>query len=314
MSRSLRIIFAGTPDFSAYHLKILLLSGYKIVGILTQPDRPAGRGYKLVKSSVKIIAEQHQIPIFQPQSLKCIKHQNFISNLNPDVIVVVAYGLILPKIILSIPKLGCINIHASLLPRWRGAAPIQRSLCAGDTITGITIIKMNENLDAGSVIYKLICLITDTDTTNSLSKKLAFLGVQGMLETLKNLVKGTVKYKIQNEDQATYAKKLSKKEGQLNWFLPAIQLDRHIRAFNPKPVCYFYINKKLVKVWKANVLLSSKYIKEGTIICVNKCGIQVATSNGILNIVQLQLEGKKIMSAQDVFNSRHKWLSPGCFL
>ncbi len=311
MSDPLRIIFAGTPDFAARHLKALLLSKHKILGVLTKPDSPNGRGNKLVPNSVKTLAEQHKLKVFQPKSLRTGEVSKLIADLNADVIVAVAYGLIFPKTVLSTPDLGCINVHASLLPRWRGAAPIQRSLLAGDNETGITVIQMDSGLDSGDMLYKSVCPIEATDTSASLYEKLAELGPTALLTTLQNLQKGTAKYEVQDETKVIYAKKLSKEEARLNWCLSAEQLERRIRAFNPWPISYFIIDKNPVKVWKADVLLEEERVDPGIIIRTNKDGIQVATSSGILNLSCLQLSGKKPMSARDLLNARRNWCIPG---
>ncbi|AEW44259.1 methionyl-tRNA formyltransferase [Serratia symbiotica str. 'Cinara cedri'] len=311
MPNSLRIIFAGTPYFATRHLKALLSSEHKIVGVLTKPDRPAGRGNKLTPSLVKVLAEQHQISVFQPKSLQSKKNQQLIIDLNADVIVVVAYGLILPEAVLDIPNLGCVNVHGSLLPRWRGAAPVQRSLWAGDKETGVTIIQMDAGLDTGDIINRIACPIETTDTSASLYNKLAECGSNCLLTTLQQLANGAVKRETQNKAQITYAKKLSKEEARLDWNLSAIQLERCIRAFNPWPISYFIMHEQPVKVWRASVLAKNTDAKPGTIIHADKQGIQVATANGILNLIQLQPAGKKPMSAQELLNSRRAWLTPG---
>ncbi|WP_159567619.1 methionyl-tRNA formyltransferase [Budvicia diplopodorum] len=311
MSEPLRIIFAGTPDFAARHLEALLLSHHKIVGVFTQPDRPAGRGNKLTPSPVKQLAEQHQLPVFQPKSLRPEENQDLVNQLNADIMVVVAYGLILPLAVLGMPRLGCINVHGSLLPRWRGAAPIQRSLWAGDTETGITIMLMDKGLDTGDMLHKLTCPILSDDTSASLYDKLAQLGPQALLNTLELLVSGLAVAEKQDDALANYADKLSKEEARLNWSLSAVQLERCIRAFNPWPVSYFMIDGQPVKVWAAQVINKSSNALPGTIIEASKSGIQVATSQGILNMTQLQPSGKKTMSAQDLLNSRREWFTIG---
>jgi len=311
VSKTLRIIFAGTPDFAARHLDALLSSGHQVVGVFTQPDRPAGRGKKLMPSPVKVLAEEHGIAVFQPSSLRPQENQQLVADLNADVMVVVAYGLILPKAVLDMPRLGCVNVHGSLLPRWRGAAPIQRSLWAGDVETGVTIMKMDVGLDTGDMLYKLSCPITADDTSATLYDKLADLGPQGLIETLQQLADNTAKPEVQDEAQVTYAEKLSKEEAQIDWSLPAAQLERNIRAFNPWPMSWMMIDEQPVKVWKASVIDCPVTAEPGTIIEANKQGIQVATSEGILNLESLQPAGKKAMSAQDLLNSRREWFIPG---
>lgn len=300
MSESLRIIFAGTPDFAARHLEALLSSSHEIVGVFTQPDRPAGRGKKLMAGPVKVLAEENGLPIFQPKSLRPVENQELVAALNADVMVVVAYGLILPEAVLAMPRLGCINVHGSLLPRWRGAAPIQRSLWAGDTQTGVTIMQMDKGLDTGDMLRKLTCPITAEDTSASLYDKLAQMGPQGLLATLSDLASGAVVPEKQDDAKATYAEKLSKEEARLDWMLSAVQLERCIRAFNPWPVSYFMIDDQPVKVWKASVLDQQSKAAPGTVLEAGKQGIQIATADGILNLEDLQPAGKKPMSAQDL--------------
>jgi len=311
VSKTLRIIFAGTPDFAARHLDALLSSGHKVVGVFTQPDRPAGRGKKLMPSPVKVLAEEHGLPIYQPASLRPQENQQLVADLNADVMVVVAYGLILPKAVLDMPRLGCVNVHGSLLPRWRGAAPIQRSLWAGDAETGVTIMKMDVGLDTGDMLYKLACPITNEDTSATLYDKLADLGPQGLIETLQQLADNTATPEVQDDALVTYAEKLSKEEAQLDWSLSAAQLERCIRAFNPWPMSWMMIDNQPVKVWKASVIDGDTSEEPGTIIEASKQGIQVATAKGILNLESLQPAGKKAMSAQDLLNSRREWFIPG---
>ena len=311
MSTSLRIIFAGTPDFAARHLDALLSSGHQVVGVFTQPDRPAGRGKKLMPSPVKVLAEEHGLPVFQPASLRPQENQQLVADLNADVMVVVAYGLILPKSVLDMPRLGCINVHGSLLPRWRGAAPIQRSLWAGDADTGVTIMQMDVGLDTGDMLYKLSCPITDEDTSATMYDKLAELGPKGLIDTLQQRADNRVQPEVQDEALVTYAEKLTKEEARLDWSLPAAQLERCIRAFNPWPMSWLEIDGQPVKVWQASVIAGPVNAAPGTIIEANKQGIQVATVEGILNLESLQPAGKKAMSAQDLLNSRREWFTPG---
>lgn len=313
MSEALNIIFAGTPDFAARHLDALLSSGHNVVGVFTQPDRPAGRGNKVTASPVKVLAEQHNLPVFQPKSLRPEENQQLIAALNADVMVVVAYGLILPAPVLAMPRLGCINVHGSLLPRWRGAAPIQRALWAGDDETGVTIMQMDVGLDTGDMLYKLACVIEPDDTSATLYNKLAVLGPEGMLATLSALAEGRAQPEVQDETQVSYAEKLSKEEARLDWQLSAAQLERCIRAFNPWPVSYFTVDDNSVKVWKATVLPHVNK-QPGEIVQADKKGIQIATGDGVLNMEELQPAGKKPMKAQDLLNSRREWFTPGNIL
>lgn len=313
MSAPLKIIFAGTPDFAARHLDALLASEHQVIGVFTQPDRPAGRGNKLTPSPVKVLAQAHDVPVFQPKSLKPEENQHLVAELQADIMVVVAYGLILPKAVLDMPRLGCINVHGSLLPRWRGAAPIQRSLWAGDRETGVTIMQMDVGLDTGDMLHKLACPIRPEDTSASLYDKLAQLGPQGMLDTLELLAKGHAQPEVQDEALVSYAEKLSKEEARLDWSLSAAQLERCIRAFNPWPVSYFLVDEQPVKVWQASVLPHQNK-QPGEIIHADKTGIQVATADGVLNLLSLQPAGKKAMSAQDLLNSRREWFTTGTIL
>ncbi|WP_337023694.1 MULTISPECIES: methionyl-tRNA formyltransferase [unclassified Pantoea] len=313
MSASLKIIFAGTPDFAARHLDALLASEHQVVGVFTQPDRPSGRGNKLTPGPVKVLAQAHDVPVFQPKSLKPEENQQLVADLQADIMVVVAYGLILPKAVLDMPRLGCINVHGSLLPRWRGAAPIQRSLWAGDSETGVTIMQMDVGLDTGDMLHKLSCPITPEDTSASLYDKLAELGPQGMLDTLDLLASGKAQPEVQDEALVSYAEKLSKEEARLDWSLSAAQLERCIRAFNPWPVSFFLIEDQPVKVWQASVLPHQNK-QPGEIIHADKNGIQIATADGVLNLLSLQPAGKKAMSAQDLLNSRREWFATGTLL
>lgn len=313
MSEALNIIFAGTPDFAARHLDALLSSGHNVVGVFTQPDRPAGRGNKVTASPVKLLAEQHNLPVFQPKSLRPEENQQLVAALKADVMVVVAYGLILPAPVLAMPRLGCINVHGSLLPKWRGAAPIQRALWAGDGETGVTIMQMDVGLDTGDMLYKLACAIEPDDTSATLYNKLAALGPEGMLATLSALAEGRAQPEVQDEALVSYAEKLSKEEARLDWQLSAAQLERCIRAFNPWPVSYFTVDDQSVKVWKATVLPHVNK-QPGEIVQADKKGIQVATLNGVLNIEELQPAGKKPMKTQDLLNSRREWFTPGNIL
>jgi methionyl-tRNA formyltransferase len=314
VSDSLRIIFAGTPDFAARHLDALLSSQHQVVGVFTQPDRPAGRGKKLMPGPVKVLAEDKGIPVFQPATLRKAENQQLVADLNADVMVVVAYGLILPQAVLDMPRLGCVNVHGSLLPRWRGAAPIQRSLWAGDAETGVTIMQMDIGLDTGDMLYKLSCPIEAEDTSGTLYDKLAGLGPQGLLDTLQQLANGTTKPEVQDEALVTYAEKLSKEEARINWNLSAAQLERCIRAFNPWPMSWLEIDGQPLKVWRASVISTQANSVPGTIVAASKQGIQVATADGILNLEELQPAGKKAMKAQDLLNSRREWFEPGTVL
>ncbi len=308
---NLRIVFAGTPDFAAKHLQALLDANLQVVGVYTQPDRPAGRGNKLTPSPVKTLAVEHGIPVFQPESFKNPDAQQELKTLNPDLMIVVAYGLLLPQQVLDIPRLGCINVHGSLLPAWRGAAPIQRAIWAGDHETGITIMQMDAGLDTGDMLHKVVCPITPEDTSASLYDKLAVDGPEGMLFTIRQLADGTAKPEKQNNELATYAKKLNKEEACIDWRQDAGFIERCIRAFNPWPVSYFRLADLNIKVWKAEILSGNTQLSPGTVIQASKAGLDIATGNGMLRIKQLQLPGKKAMAFADVLNARQDLFLPG---
>ncbi|PJG82329.1 methionyl-tRNA formyltransferase [Caviibacterium pharyngocola] len=313
--KPLKIIFAGTPDFAARHLQALIDSPHEIVAVYTQPDKPAGRGKKLQASAVKILAEQHQLPVYQPKSLRQEAAQAELNALNADVMIVVAYGLILPKAVLDAPRLGCLNVHGSLLPRWRGAAPIQRAIWAGDEQTGVTIMQMNEGLDTGDMLYKATCDIAPDETSASLYAKLAEIAPEALLRVLNGLENNEFPAEVQDENLTNYAEKLSKDEAKLNWNLSAQQLERCIRAFNPWPISYFTTddpqgNAQTLKVYQAEVLPHQDHAP-GTLIRADKNGIQIATAQGVLNLLQLQPSGKKPMAVKDLLNGRADWFQAG---
>lgn len=313
--KPLKIIFAGTPDFAAQHLQALLSSQHQVVAVYTQPDKPAGRGKKLQPSPVKQLAQANNLPVYQPKSLRKAEAQQQLQQIEADVMVVVAYGLILPKAVLDTPRLGCLNVHGSLLPRWRGAAPIQRAIWAGDKESGITIMQMNEGLDTGDMLYKVACPIDATETSASLYAKLAELGPKALIEVLDYLEAGKYPPEVQQDELSNYADKLSKEEAKLDWSLSAEQLERCIRAFNPWPISWFEVidnqqQKQTLKVYQATVL-PHQAVAAGTIVQANKQGIQIATANGVLNLTLLQPAGKKPMSAQDLLNGRSDWFVVG---
>jgi methionyl-tRNA formyltransferase len=302
LANSLRIIFAGTPEFAAKHLAALYASEHNIIAVYTQPDRHAGRGKKLMPSAVKLLALDHGTPIYQPASLKNEEAQQALASLNADIMIVVAYGLILPKPVLDTPKLGCLNVHGSLLPKWRGAAPIQRAIWAGDKFTGISVMQMDEGLDTGAVLLEKSMAIIGAATSASLYDDLAELGPQILLETLENLDNLTPT--VQNNDEATYAHKLSKEEARIDWTLDAQQLARNVRAFNPWPFVWFIHNEESIKVWQVEVVESFGELTEGTIANVDKNGIEVATGEHNLLLSIIQIPGKKAQTVADIINGK----------
>ncbi|WP_166422447.1 methionyl-tRNA formyltransferase [Paraglaciecola sp. 20A4] len=311
MKSGLNIVFAGTPEFAATHLAALIHSEHNVIAAYTQPDRPAGRGKKLHASAVKQLAEQHGIPVYQPASLKSDEAHQQLTDLQADVMVVVAYGLILPQNILDAPKYGCLNVHGSLLPKWRGAAPIQRAIWAGDSHTGITIMQMDKGLDTGDMLSELRIPIEPEDTSATLYLKLAELGPKGLLETLQNLHNITAQ--PQDNSLATYAEKLSKQEAKIDWSMSAKQLERNIRAFDPWPVAYFETQDAAIKVRRAKVGQSALDTpqKIGQIVQADKYAIGVQTGDGILLIEILQLPGKKPLACQDILNGHGDWFAKG---
>ncbi|GEB72276.1 methionyl-tRNA formyltransferase [Pseudoalteromonas carrageenovora] len=312
MTQPLRIIFAGTPDFAARHLQALIQSEHQIVGVYSQPDRPAGRGKKLKASEVKALALEHNLPVFQPQSLKNDDALVELKNLNADIMIVVAYGLILPKAILEAPRLGCLNVHGSILPRWRGAAPIQRAIWAGDEQTGVTIMQMDEGLDTGDMLHISRCAINADETSASLYTKLAELGPDALIETVNKLAKGELKAEPQNDEQANYAKKLSKDEANIDWSMDAAQIERNIRSFNPWPVCFTQMGEQTVKIYQAQVVDQTG--SAGQVLSSDKTGVVVACGKHAICITQLQPQGKKPMAISDFLNGRSDWVTPGTVL
>lgn len=311
MSQSLRIVFAGTPDFAARHLAALLSSQHEVIAVYTQPDRPAGRGKKLTASPVKSLALEHNIPVYQPENFKSEQAKQELASLNADLMVVVAYGLLLPKTVLDTPKLGCINVHGSILPRWRGAAPIQRAIWAGDAQTGVTIMQMDVGLDTGDMLKVATLDISHDDTSASMYEKLAELGPQALIDCLADLADGNTQAEKQDDELANYAKKLSKDEAKIVWSDSAEHIERCVRAFNPWPMSYFSVEENNIKVWQSTVADESSDAQPGTIIKADKSGIYVATGNGVLVLQQLQIPGKKALPVQDILNARAAWFEVG---
>jgi methionyl-tRNA formyltransferase len=319
VSNHLRIIYAGTPDFSVAALEALIASCYEVVAVYTQPDRPAGRGRGYKASPVKEKALEYDIPVYQPESLKDEQAQDELKALNADLMVVTAYGLLLPAAVLEIPRLGCINIHASLLPRWRGAAPIQRAILAGDKKTGITIMQMDEGLDTGDMLAVAECEIAADETGSSLHDKLMLLGAESLMSVLPAIAAQTQKRVKQNDADACYASKLSKAEAKINWQQSAEEIQRAIRAYNAWPVAYCYYEKNnkpsSLRLWQAEVItqnVASADDLPGKVVAESEKGIDVITGNGVLRITQLQAEGKRKMSAADFLNAnslRHQILN-----
>jgi methionyl-tRNA formyltransferase len=307
----LRIVFAGTPEFAAASLQAILekqaTNKYDVVGVYTQPDRPAGRGQKLVQSPVKQLALTNNIPVFQPLNFKLDEDKAQLAELNADLMIVAAYGIILPKVVLDTPKLGCINVHASLLPRWRGAAPIHRALIAGDGETGITIMQMDVGLDTGDMLLKAFCDIKPTDTSATLHDRLALIGGDTLIEALEMLKANTLVPEAQDDSLTCYAAKLTKQEANINWSASAELIERQIRGLSPWPVAYTNSLAGVMKIHAANIAsVSDEASTPGDILVVSKEGIIVATGQGSILITDIQFAGGKRMKIQDALNGKHK--------
>ena len=298
----MKIVFAGTPDFAVPTLQALLNSPFEVCAVYTQPDRPAGRGRKLSPSPVKQLAQAHHIPVFQPENFKNPEALAELQNLNADLMVVIAYGLILPQTVIDAPRLGCINVHGSLLPRWRGAAPIHRALIAGDDRTGVTIMKVIKKLDAGDMLLKVECPITASDTSSSLHDKLAQMGAEALVTVVEQYRDGTVNAEAQDESLVTYAHKLEKHESILDWSASAAELDRKIRGLNAWPVAQTLFNGKVLRVWNSTLIDRKISAEPGTIDCAEHA-LDVATGDGTIRLQEVQLPGGKRIAGKDFLNA-----------
>jgi methionyl-tRNA formyltransferase len=300
----LRIVFAGTPQFALPALRALLASRHQVVGVLTQPDRPAGRGRELRASPVKLLATGSGLPLAQPATLKTAEGRATLHGWSPDLMVVVAYGLILPSPVLLMPRMGCLNIHGSLLPRWRGAAPIQRALLAGDAETGISIMQLDEGLDTGPVLLERRRPIGLHDTAGDLHDALAELGAAALLEAIEGLVTGEVLPRAQPSVGMTYAAKIEKSEARIDWSAPALQIDRQIRAFNPWPIAETRLADETLRLLRARVAdPQSCEAPPGTVLGLSEDGLHVACGAGVLAVSELQRAGKRPVSARDFANA-----------
>ena len=311
MSTPLKVVFAGTPDFAARHLQGLIDSPHQIVAVMSQPDRPAGRGKRLQPPPVKAVALEAELPVWQPASLKNADGEATLSQYHADILVVVAYGLILPTAILNIPRLGCLNVHASLLPRWRGAAPVQRAIEAGDAETGISIMTMEPGLDTGPVLLTRTLPISSDHTSGALLDDLAQLGVTALIDSLENIDTLLATAAPQDDSEATYAHKISKQEGALNWSAAADALARRVRAFHPAPGCYTHLGGDRLKVLSAHAVDKPHEGRSGEIIAADESGIRVGCGEGQLVITEAQLPGAKAQPVATLLRGHHARFQPG---
>lgn len=299
----MNIIFAGTPDFAVPSLQMLLDSKHHICAVYAQPDRPSGRGRKLKPGPVKSLALQFGLPVCQPARLNNPDELKKLAAFDPDLIVVVAYGMILSQSALAIPRLGCVNVHASLLPRWRGAAPIQRAVIAGDEKTGVTIMQVEKKLDAGAMLHKEVCLIGARETASQLHDRLSVLGATGLAKVLPLIESGTYSAEKQDDSLVTFAEKMTKSEAVLDWTQTAVELERKIRGLNDWPVAQTLYQDKVLRIWQAEVIADYEGAVPGSVLESNKKHIDVATGQGILRLQEVQLPGGKRMNAQAFLNA-----------
>jgi methionyl-tRNA formyltransferase len=311
VSDSLSLLFAGTPEFSVPALEALIASRHRVLAVYTQPDRPAGRGQQVTMSAVKQCALRHQLPVEQPSTLKDAAAVERLAQWSADLMIVVAYGLLLPKSVLETPRLGCVNIHASLLPRWRGAAPIQRAIQAGDTKTGVTIMQMDVGLDTGPMLLERVIPIGPREIAGpdvtygprlgppTLHDRLSALGAKAIIEAIEEIAAGTAIPRAQPQEGATYAAKIRKEEALIDWTKSAVEIDRLVRAFNPWPIAETRWNGQQLRVWEASPLPAKTSAAPGTVIATSAAGIDVATGDGVLQLTRVQAAGRKSMPAAD---------------
>jgi methionyl-tRNA formyltransferase len=307
--KKLRICFAGTPAFAAAHLQALLKAGHHVVAVYTQPDRPAGRGKKLQASPVKQVALENRLPVYQPSSLRPLQETESLASLDVDLMIVVAYGLILPKSILDAPRLGCLNVHASLLPRWRGAAPIERALLAGDEESGVTIMQMDEGLDTGAMLDKEPVQISATDNRIDLEDRLQIAGQTALIRTLGDLEKYQSAATVQNDEDSNYAAKLEKSEAFIDWRLNAPEIDRQIRAGIGRNPAYTILNDQRLRILEGSVAVENYDAKAGQIVESEKSHFTVRCGSGSLDVQRVQLPGKNPATVKDINNSRPELFS-----
>ena len=309
----MNIVFAGTPAFCLPCLDALGQSTHTLQAVYTQPDRPAGRGRKLHASAVKEWAQDHRIPLFQPLNFKQNETIDQLSALKPDLMIVIAYGLILPRGVLDIPRLGCINVHASLLPKWRGASPIQHAILEGDSETGVTIMQMDTGMDTGPMLARVTCLI-GMDTAGQLHDRLAQMAVKPLLMTLDALSSGSIQAKNQDNQQATYAQKINKEDAIINWHASATTIDRKIRAFNPWPIAYTHAGETVMRIYQSDIISQQHSEQPGTILSIEKNGILVAAGEQAILVKHIQFPGGKAMAVADWLHAQRDQLYVGLVL
>ena len=298
---ALKIVFCGSDAIALPSLEALSQAEFDFCAVYTQPDRPRGRGRKLTPGVIKTWVLEHEIKVLQPEKITAEVLQE-LQQLQPDIIIVMAYGIILPQAFLDIPRLGCVNLHVSLLPEWRGAAPIQRAVLAGDKETGITMMQMDEGLDTGAILAQYKTPITATTTSAALQRDISELGAQHLCQLIRDLDAGKITPQPQDDTKATYAKKLSKAEAEIDWNQTSERIDCMIRAFNPWPVAYFIRDEQAIRIWQAEILFESSTAEPGSVVAATKHGIDIATATSVIRITKLQIPGKKPMSAADVLN------------
>ncbi|MEL0258546.1 MAG: methionyl-tRNA formyltransferase [Halieaceae bacterium] len=311
MPTPLRLAFAGTPDFAARHLDRLMSGPHRLAAVLTQPDRPAGRGKRLQPSPVKSLAMEANLPVWQPDTLKTSEAEQVLAEFELDLLIVVAYGLILPANVLAIPALGCLNVHASLLPRWRGAAPVQRAIEAGDTETGVSIMAMEAGLDTGPILMSRRLNIRSDHTSGQLLSELATVGAEALADSLDQIETLIAKAAPQQDDCATYAHKIDKTEGDLNWYASAEELARRIRAFQPQPGCYTHLDDERIKILAATAETGGAGQPSGQILSADENGLRVSCGEGVLVITEAQLPGAKGQPIAALINGHRDLLRAG---
>lgn len=299
----MKIIFAGTPEIATVPLQALLQSKHEVIAVYTQPDRPAGRGKKLMPSPVKILALQHSLIVEQPENFKLEETREKLKSHQADVMVVMAYGLLLPMSILEAPKHGCLNIHVSLLPRWRGAAPVQHALLFGDKETGVTIMQMDKGLDTGAILHQQSCIINEKDTSESIYARLAEIASPLLLKTLEDIENNNTNPITQNNELATYAHKIKKHDAKIDWHETSAVIDRKVRAYFPAPIAFFEWKKELVRIWQGYPVINASEKTPGSVIEFNKHGLTLKTSDGAYCITRLQFPGKNPLSAHEILNA-----------